>query len=39
VKWRATSRHYGFPDEELDYILMYDIKYRMDQEAGEEPEE
>jgi len=21
--------HYGFTDEELDYIINYDIKYRM----------
>jgi hypothetical protein len=23
------SKHYGFTDEELDYIINYDIKYRM----------
>jgi len=22
-------RHYGFTDEELDFIINYDIKYRM----------
>jgi hypothetical protein len=24
-----TARHYGFTDEELDFIINYDIKYRM----------
>ena len=23
------AKHYGFTDEELDYIINYDIKYRM----------
>ncbi len=26
---RVLSRHYGFTDEELDFIINYDIKYRM----------
>jgi len=26
---RALARHYGFTDEELDFIINYDIKYRM----------
>ena len=26
---RVLARHYGFTDEELDFILNYDIKYRM----------
>ena len=26
---RILARHYGFTDEELDFILNYDIKYRM----------
>lgn len=26
---RALAPHYGFTDEELDYIINYDIKYRM----------
>lgn len=26
---RALAEHYGFTDEELDYIINYDIKYRM----------
>jgi len=23
------AKHYGFTDEELDFIVNYDIKYRM----------
>ena len=26
---RALADHYGFTDEELDFIINYDIKYRM----------
>ena len=26
---RILSEHYGFTDEELDFIVNYDIKYRM----------
>jgi len=26
---RVLAKHYGFTDEELDFILNYDIKYRM----------
>ena len=26
---RALAQHYGFTDEELDFIINYDIKYRM----------
>ncbi len=29
------AKHYGFTDEELDFIINYDIKYRMGQDAGE----
>ncbi len=25
---RVLARHYGFTDEELDFIINYDIKYR-----------
>ena len=39
---RVLARHYGFSDEELEFIINYDIKYRMgingvggDGEAGE----
>jgi hypothetical protein len=33
---RMLARHYGFTDEELDFIINYDIKYRMGREAGED---
>lgn len=26
---QAPQKHYGFADEELDFIINYDIKYRM----------
>jgi hypothetical protein len=29
---RILARHYGFTDEELDFIINYDIKYRMGDE-------
>lgn len=32
----ALVRHYGFTDEELDFIINYDIKYRMGRAAGED---
>jgi hypothetical protein len=32
----ALARHYGFSDEELDFILNYDIKYRLGRDAEEE---
>ncbi|MBX3329880.1 MAG: hypothetical protein KF722_05735 [Nitrospira sp.] len=32
---RVLAKHYGFTDEELDFIINYDIKYRMGQDAGE----
>ena len=31
---RILSKHYGFTDEELDFIINYDIKYRMGIENG-----
>jgi hypothetical protein len=33
---RVLASHYGFTDEELDFIINYDIKYRMGREAGED---
>jgi hypothetical protein len=27
------AKHYGFTDEELDFIINYDIKYRMGLES------
>ena len=35
---RVLARHYGFTDEELDFIINYDIKYRMGQGNSEEDE-
>ncbi len=32
----VLAKHYGFTDEELDFIINYDIKYRMGQDAEEE---
>ena len=31
---RVLAQHYGFSGEELDFIINYDIKYRMGQDAG-----
>ena len=36
---RILAKHYGFTDEELDFIINYDIKYRMGRDNGEEGEE
>ncbi len=35
---RVLARHYGFRDEELDFIINYDIKYRMGRGADGEDE-
>ena len=37
---RILARHYGFTDEELEFILNYDIKYRrgQDSDTGEQEE-
>jgi hypothetical protein len=32
------AQHYGFTEEELDFIINYDIKYRMGRDAGSEEE-
>lgn len=32
----VLARHYGFTDEELDFIINYDIKYRMGKDAENE---
>lgn len=32
----VLAKHYGFTDEELDFIINYDIKYRMGLGAAEE---
>jgi hypothetical protein len=36
---RVLAKHYGFTDEELDFILNYDVKYRMGRESANEEEE
>jgi hypothetical protein len=36
---RVLAKHYGFTDEELDFIINYDIKYRMGLDNGDESEE
>jgi hypothetical protein len=33
---RTLARHYGLTDNELDFIINYDIKYRMGKDDGEE---
>jgi hypothetical protein len=32
---RVLAQHYGFTDEELDFIINYDIKYRMGRDVVE----
>jgi len=32
----VLAQHYGFTEEELDFIINYDIKYRMGKELEEE---
>ncbi|GEA27107.1 type IIS restriction enzyme Eco57I [Microcystis aeruginosa NIES-4325] len=33
---RILAQHYGFTEEELDFIINYDIKYRMGRDSGGE---
>ena len=33
---QILSLHYGFTDEELDFIINYDIKYRMGGELAKD---
>ncbi|GER91958.1 hypothetical protein KDW_61200 [Dictyobacter vulcani] len=35
----VLGQHYGFTDEEIDFIVNYDIKYRMGRDANDEREE
>jgi len=35
---RVPAAHYGFTDEELDFIINYGIKYRMGRDAENETE-
>ena len=32
----ALAKHYGFTGEETDFIINYDIKYRMGRDSQEE---
>jgi len=36
---QIIAEHYGFTEEELDFIINYDIKYRMGKELENEEEE
>jgi len=36
---RVLARHYGFTDAELDFIIHYDIKYRMGRDAESDGDE
>ena len=36
IRIQAQAGHYGFTAEELDFILNYDIKYRLGRSTGEE---
>jgi methylase of polypeptide subunit release factors len=36
---KVLAKHYGFTEEELDFIINYDIKYRMGGELEEESKE
>ncbi len=33
---RVLAKHYGFTDEELDFIINYNVKYRMGRDSGGE---
>ena len=35
---KVLAAHYGFTDEELDFIINYDIKYRMGSELDTDNE-
>ena len=35
-KNKTIAIYYGFTEEELDFIINYDIKYRMGDELNEE---
>ena len=32
---KALAEHYGFTEEELDFLINYDIKYRMGKELND----
>jgi hypothetical protein len=31
---RVLAQHYGFTAEELDFVINYDIKYRIGRDSG-----
>ncbi|MBC8243535.1 MAG: hypothetical protein H8E20_03995 [Verrucomicrobia bacterium] len=33
---QVLAKHFGFAEEELDFIINYDIKYRMGLDRSEE---
>jgi len=35
---KVLAKHYGFTEEELDFIINYDIKYRMGDELNTDEE-
>jgi hypothetical protein len=35
----VLAKHYGFTAEELDFVLNYDIKYRLGRGGGEQEED
>ena len=35
---KILAKHYGFTEEELDFIINYDIKYRMGDELNQDEE-
>jgi len=39
VVWLDVAQHYGFTDEELDFIINYDSKYRMGGSSDTDDEE
>ena len=36
---QVLAKHYGFNNEELDFIINYDIKYRMGRDGSNEAAE
>lgn len=38
IIYRMLARHYGFTVEELDFILNYDLKYRLGRDTESDVE-
>jgi hypothetical protein len=36
---RLLARHYGFTEEEMDFIINYDIKFRMGKDNEEDADD